>query len=272
VAHLFITNSPIFDLFTLSSMVQYKLRVLVGPEVDRQVPVNPNDEAHPTYIETEYFVGHVWVRIRDYNGLSATRDGRPAPKNTPYFKHAPSLTYSISMRGRFRRTFSADDLVFGNIFDAPLRLPPGASIAFRLLKSLIDPGLEADLYSDKPWAWSPVVCTMNAIAVWPAQKDENDDEDRQSDPSIPLKEHAERLYTDDVKRTNTERKTYFANQETRALVQFQPEFEYAMDFCNGLADFNNFGVYLPGWGSVSLMSYWDGQVSSQVSNDEFGCV
>jgi hypothetical protein len=227
-------------------MVQYKLRVLVGPEVDRQVPVNPNDEAHPTYIETEYFVGHVWVRIRDYNGLSATRDGRPAPKNTPYFKHAPSLTYSISMRGR--------------------------SIAFRLLKSLIDPGLEADLYSDKPWAWSPVVCTMNAIAVWPAQKDENDDEDRQSDPSIPLKEHAERLYTDDVKRTNTERKTYFANQETRALVQFQPEFEYAMDFCNGLADFNNFGVYLPGWGSVSLMSYWDGQVSSQVSNDEFGCV
>ncbi|RKP08960.1 hypothetical protein THASP1DRAFT_14906 [Thamnocephalis sphaerospora] len=251
-------------------MPQYKLRVLVGPAADRVVPVNPNDEAHPSFIDTEHFVGSVWVRVRDYQGLSATREGRQAPRSTPYFDRAPSITYSIMLRGRFRRSFSANDLVFGNVFDGPLRLPPGASLGVRMLRAIIDPGLEADLWAEQPWAWSPVVCTMNAIAAWPSEVEAGDEEDRQPDASQPLQEHAQRLYPDRVARSSAERKKYFADEAARSAVELQPELEYAMDFCNGMADFNTLGVKIPGWGSVSLVAYWDGQPLTYVMRTRDG--
>lgn len=53
--------------------------------------------------------------------------------------------------GRFLKDLNADDILFGNIFDRPLPLPYGSGAAIQFMH-MIDPVLEDDLYSQKPWA------------------------------------------------------------------------------------------------------------------------
>jgi hypothetical protein len=206
------------------------------------------------------------VRIRDCEGLSTSVEpgAEFAPKNSAYFKHASDMSFAITIRGQFLQSFSADDLVFGNVFDAPLRLPPGAGLGVRMLRMLMDPGLEADLYGPNPWAWSPVLCTMRTMAVCLVDKESTAEEQEKAnmvDATLPLEECNQYLFTDSVARKASARRSHFAKAVHRQAVQLSPQYRYAMEFCNGLIDFNTLGVRLPGWGSISLLSFWDGQVS-----------
>lgn len=56
--------------------------------------------------------------------------------------------------GCFTSPVSADELVFGNIFEKPIRdsLPYGTSAALKAMH-FIDPALQHDVWSDRPWAW-----------------------------------------------------------------------------------------------------------------------
>lgn len=45
-----------------------------------------------------------------------------------------------------------------------MRLPPFSSIALKFIQ-FIDPGLKADIYCDRPWAFSPLIATMNTVNV-----------------------------------------------------------------------------------------------------------
>lgn len=44
------------------------------------------------------------------------------------------LTNSYHFVGRFLQEYSADDILFGNTFDRPLKLPWGSSAALRFMK------------------------------------------------------------------------------------------------------------------------------------------
>ncbi|KAI8057839.1 hypothetical protein BDF22DRAFT_615749 [Syncephalis plumigaleata] len=270
-------------------MPNYRLRVLVGPSLTQQVPITPNDDECPGEVRGDQFEGQVWVRIRNCEAFSAsTAASGPgpesesssdtttplAPKNADYFKNASKMTFSIVIRGRFRQLLASDNLVFGNVFDAPIRLPPGAGLGVRMMRMLVDPGLEADLNAAKPWAWSPVLCTMNSIAVR-----ELSPEDGTGLPSLdksdydvtrPLPERNSLLFNDGMPRSASERRTYFALSANRQMVQLSPDYEYTMEFCNGLIDFNTLGLRLPGWGSISLLSFWDGQPLTYVMRTRDG--
>lgn len=70
------------------------------------------------------------------------------------------ITWSIQVQGRFLNTYSADNILFGNTFDRPLKLPWGSSAALKFMH-FIDPTLEHDLMSStKPWALAPLISTM----------------------------------------------------------------------------------------------------------------
>ncbi len=60
-----------------------------------------------------------------------------------------------------------DELVFGNDFDVPIRdrLPPGFGKAFKLVRWVIDPGLEGDPYADKPYLYGPALSSVNLFRV-----------------------------------------------------------------------------------------------------------
>jgi hypothetical protein len=91
---------------------------------------------------------------------------------TPTFIKSKQAIYhrKITLPGEFLRShnenekLSADDILFGNIFDRPLKLPWGSGAAFKFM-SYIDPTLNHDLGSQtKPWALSPLISTMPHFA------------------------------------------------------------------------------------------------------------
>ncbi|KAG0225963.1 hypothetical protein BGW42_003980 [Actinomortierella wolfii] len=147
---------------------QYRLRVSAGSSLQDLHVLNVNDDAHPFSIDTPDFVGQICVRV---NGLSKTMwyeqslaedNFTPVPES-PWFEGNNNLS-CIQVSGRFKKEHRGDDIVWGNEFERPLKLPPFSSVAVKF-GQYIDPGLQIDLYSDKPWAFSPLLTTMNTINV-----------------------------------------------------------------------------------------------------------
>ncbi|TPX39212.1 hypothetical protein SeMB42_g06406 [Synchytrium endobioticum] len=122
---------------------------------------NVNDDAHPMFVDGPLFVGHVCVRIKNFDGITA--DGSQPIRSSAYFGSKRRL-FSIQAQGRFKQEFTADDVQFGAEFDDKVSPPTGAWIAMKFA-NLIDPALAADLYADKPWLYSPMLCAMNIMNV-----------------------------------------------------------------------------------------------------------
>lgn len=57
--------------------------------------------------------------------------------------------------------------MFGNDFDTPIRdrLPPGFGTALRIVKWAVDPGIEGDVYADKPFLYGNALSSVNALRV-----------------------------------------------------------------------------------------------------------
>ncbi|KAJ7668500.1 hypothetical protein DFH06DRAFT_1280375 [Mycena polygramma] len=139
-----------------------KLRVLAGPTPKALTPitsfVNTNT---PHRIVTEDWEGEIIVFIKGFNEADPSHS---TPEATEYFGRddRSGITWSIQVQGRFLSPRSSDDILFGNIFERPLKLPWGTGAALKFMK-YIDPTLSHDLTctaSQKPWALSPLVATM----------------------------------------------------------------------------------------------------------------
>ncbi len=128
-----------------------------------------NDDAHPITISNEHFTGHAVFRCKDYEGWApldeATKKPKPIIKTTPYFD-GHKRTFSFQISGRFRKQWTADDIMFGTFFDKPLSLPRGYSLALGIAKK-IDPSMVAILDSPRPYMCSPLICAMNTAHLQP---------------------------------------------------------------------------------------------------------
>ncbi|KAF7426016.1 hypothetical protein PC9H_008379 [Pleurotus ostreatus] len=134
-----------------------RLRVLAGPSPSSLTPITPKVNTNQTHtIRSDAFEGEVVVNIK---GLV---DENGAVRDSEYFgrEDRQGITWSIQVQGRFLTRHSADDILFGNTFDKPLKLPWGSGAALKFMKYM-DPVLEHDLSSPtKPWALSPLIATM----------------------------------------------------------------------------------------------------------------
>ncbi|KAJ6497774.1 hypothetical protein C8R45DRAFT_139288 [Mycena sanguinolenta] len=139
-----------------------KLKVLVGPTPNSLTPVthlvNTNT---PHRIATDAWEGEILVFIKGFNEADPSKT---TPEAAEYFGRddRSGVTWSIQVQGRFLSPRSSDDILFGNIFERPLKLPWGTGAALKFMK-FIDPTLSHDLTcqaSQKPWALSPLVATM----------------------------------------------------------------------------------------------------------------
>ncbi|KAJ7497013.1 hypothetical protein FB451DRAFT_1209722 [Mycena latifolia] len=137
-----------------------KLRVLAGPTPHDLTPitslVNTNT---PHRISTEAWEGEIVVFIKGFNQEDPCSS---TPEETQYFSSRDGVTWSIQVQGRFLSPRSSDDILFGNIFERPLKLPWGTGAALKFMK-YIDPTLSHDLTCtapQKPWALSPLLATM----------------------------------------------------------------------------------------------------------------
>jgi len=115
--------------------------------------VNTN-ESHE--LSSDLFEGELVAFIKDFP------DENGNIRESEYFSREDrqGITWSIQVRGRFLKPYSADDILFGNTFDRPLKLPWGTGAVLKFM-NYVDPTLEHDLQSNtRPWALSPLVSTM----------------------------------------------------------------------------------------------------------------
>ena len=93
-----------------------RLRVRIGPHREALEVAWVN--GRPTEIDTEWFVGRVLVRVKDFRGV--TPDGSEPVQDVPYFA-GRSRKFAIHIEGRFRtragqEPFNGDEVEFGTDF------------------------------------------------------------------------------------------------------------------------------------------------------------
>ncbi|CAB52619.1 Elongation factor G, mitochondrial [Schizosaccharomyces pombe] len=182
----------------------------------------------PNVVKSKYFEGDVKVRLRDYE-----------TPDEEYFEQSND-TCSIMIRGRFlptESTLTADDILFGNQFEKPLRdvLPMGSNLLMKGLQ-YVDPSIEFDLYCDQPWAFSPFFATMTKMQV--------------SDALLPME------YFED----HSSRRSQMQQQVIRQESSIDPNKYILADFCNPFFNPSTLSISIPYTKmSFSIKNYYNGQ-------------
>lgn len=135
--------------------------------IDNIVPINY--DTNPVIINNDHFTGYACFRVVNFDGHNPIdpKTGKPMPiiATSDYFK-GHRRTFSLQISGRFRKEWTADEVMFGTFFDKPVKMPPGYKIALALAKK-IDASMDGDLSLDKPYMCSPLICAMNIARAEP---------------------------------------------------------------------------------------------------------
>ncbi|BEI84095.1 hypothetical protein CcaverHIS002_0406990 [Cutaneotrichosporon cavernicola] len=227
-----------------------KLRVLISTSTAYPPSTQCVVNGPPARVRTEHFEGEISVFIKGFES-----DGDEGDEGEAFFSSRPELTYALVVRGRYLDNVGGDDLVFGNVFERPIRdsLPWGTAIATRFMH-FVDPTLELDVYADKPWALSPVLATMNRLSLTK--------EEAPTAMGIFRAVEEDALHILDRPETSiSDRRKCFGTAENRERITFDSSLQTGMEFGSGLLDLATLSVTLPNSFplSVSLLSYWDGQ-------------
>ncbi|TAQ91139.1 hypothetical protein B7494_g499 [Chlorociboria aeruginascens] len=240
----------------------YVLQVTAGSGYDikthQVVPVN---DAKPITIESEHMKVDLNVRIQSYRGLP-----KSSATTSAYFNNPPhdknKDQYSIAFNFTPKTSINGDALVFGNSFEHPIRdrLPPGFGTAFKIVKWVIDPGLDGDPYSDKPYLYGPALSSLNVIHVGSKGGDGIEPD---AEAGLILHEGGDGegmgvRKEKSVPEAEAGRKKHFLNEERRKEWMWEEGRVYGCDFFNPYLDFNDFALRLPGF-TLPIMNYWDGQ-------------
>lgn len=157
------------------------------------------------------------------------------------------MTFSIV----FKKTpVDGNDLVFGNDFDRPIRdrLPPGVNVAIRMVKWTIDPGMDGDVYADKPYLFSPALESWNYLRIGNRVKPGVDDISKVDD--VVVEEGAEGDEGWDIREEHGMpedaggRMKHFQNEEARKNFAFEKGREYLVNFGNPYICFNGLVFWL----------------------------
>ena len=135
-------------------MAAKRLRVRIGPSFDKdsQRTITVNDESNPVRIESEHFSGFVWFRVHKFKGVSsplpsassplatAPEETEPVIPDSKYFEGKRRF-FSLEFRGRFKKSWTANDIEFGIVLARKIRLPVGADIGLRIAQVGFFPSL-----------------------------------------------------------------------------------------------------------------------------------
>lgn len=144
---------------------------MIGPSRDKMEIAHVNDSSRPTIIDSDYFVGRVLIKIRDFEGI--TPDNSPPIRDHVYFD-GRSRKFDIQIEGRFKRRhgvelYTGEEIHFGSDFDHIVDFPKSAFNAGMRVARWIDPNVFYDLTppSERPFIMSPYLACMNTLCAWP---------------------------------------------------------------------------------------------------------
>lgn len=230
------------------------------PATHQLLPVNTST---PLELHSDHLDGQVDVRINNFRGLPSG-----SPPTCDYFSKPPhqSDLYSISFNFKLKESIPGNELLFGNDFEHPIKdnLPPGFSTALRIVKWAIDPGLDGDVYADKPYLYGPLASSINQLWIGDKPEEaspknphpyEQGEAVKEGGSEAGLKIREEKSVPSD----GAARMKHFLNEAHRKDWHFEAGREYRCDFFNPYLDFNDLALKLPGNFKLHLMSFWDGQ-------------
>lgn len=252
-----------------SNHTHYRLRVTAGPSYDpsthKVVPVNAPETLT---FETSSIAISLAVRIHKFTGFPLN-----SPETSPYFDHPlhKSDQYSISFSFIPKTDIPGAELIFGNDFDRPIsdRLPPGFNQALRIVKWLIDPGLDGDVYAEKPYLYGPALSSWNILRIGDKVIDSPTKEEQSSWKLPNAESFHETVVEEGGEGTGEEirqkfeipadaaaRKKFFLTESQRDAFVFEAGRLYQSDFGNPYLDFNDFSLKLPGF-TLNIIKYID---------------
>ena len=134
------------------------------------------------------------------------------------------------------------------------------------MKWAIDPGLDGDVYADKPYLYGPALSSLNVVRVGEkATRSEGKvDLGEAGNPrKVGIEEGADGDGEEWRKETGApadggQRKKWALTEANRAKWEWEEGRLYAADFFNPYLDFNEFALKLPGF-SLGILSYMDGK-------------
>ncbi|KAK9762004.1 hypothetical protein K7432_012661 [Basidiobolus ranarum] len=224
------------------------LKVSVGPAYDNLKVIKVNDDFHPFIVDSPEFIGRVAIRIKDFEGI--TPDGSQPIKNSDYFNHH-NRRFSMHVEGRFKKHVTAEDIWFGTDFDRKIPIPDVFWLGLRAAQ-YIDPAMETNNDTDKPWIMSPYICAINAFTSWPAPtKDINPIDDPALEKTLGpwkwggeyrLEEHNASITGQEM--TAAKRRKHFFDIDVRRKFIYDTNQVYAFDFFAPHMDFNTFDAKL----------------------------
>jgi hypothetical protein len=141
-----------------------RVEVFAGPSYDpsslQKVGVNSEDDGIVA-IDSEHCFAKVGVRIRDWHDINGTKLSSAYFEQSQHKDDQLSIQFSV----KFREPVDGNNLMWGNDFDSPIRdiLPPAFSMGLRMFKWIVDPSVEGDVYSDKPYLYGRALTSINRI-------------------------------------------------------------------------------------------------------------
>ncbi|KAI8898601.1 hypothetical protein BC833DRAFT_589183 [Globomyces pollinis-pini] len=182
------------------------LLVSIGTNQNNLQKSDINNLNNPTILSSNHLNASILVRIKNFNS-----------NNLIYFHNRIRL-FSMQISCQFKKVI-------------PFSI--GLAVA-----NLIDPGLKADLYSDKPWLQSPILCAMNIVSVTHPPHPYNFNTTQKE-----LLEDT-KLLTNHPLKSASDRRAYFLNSNLSKNIHFNPDHVYHFDFFGPSIDFNTFQLSL----------------------------
>ena len=191
---------------------------LAPNNIDNLVAVNYDHD--PIVVNNEHFTGHLVFRVMNFDGYNPIdpKTGQPMKiiPSSDYF-NGHKRTFSLQISGRFRKEWTAEDIMFGTFFEKPVKMPPGHKIALALAKK-IDASMDGDLSLDKPYMCSPLICAMNVARADPIILSSNDSTTTSSDMS------KECTFNHEVETKNPNKPLYLPKWEYGGAKHLQENF------------------------------------------------
>lgn len=137
--------------------------------------------------------------------------------------------------------------MFGNDFENPIKdhLPPGFGGALRIVRWAIDPGLEGDVYAEKPYLYGPALSSINVMRVGEKGhgQQSHSKNNKETEEDVVTEgadgEEAEKIrHNAGVPDDAAKRMKYFLTTDHRKNFTFEKGREYRFDFFNPYLDFN----------------------------------
>lgn len=138
-----------------------QLQIRIGSCLDTLKIVEINSEK-PELVENNHFKGRLVVRV---SPTGTTTSGPQKHPLKPAYFTGKSRMFSIQFhKAKFKQKWNAADIRWVACFEKPIDPPFGSSIALKFAR-LIDPSLEADLYSQAPSLGSPLLCAFHELNI-----------------------------------------------------------------------------------------------------------